>query len=181
MFPQVLCNCHTCSWSWVACFTFMVEKAEHLRKMASAEGSEAHILKGVIPTKKDTIRCDHNAAAESGGSHRCIVCTRDLGAVVSSSDPSCSQTVLSDSVAQECSSGSCGAQRVHRWAGICRNPNTDSEEQAHPCVHCSIVYSSRAVEATEVSVRRRVDERAVVRVRSGVGLGHKKRRHSYHW
>ena len=52
--------------------------------------------------------------------------------------------------------------------------NTDSKENMHPYVHCSLIYSSQDLEAAQVSIIRWVDKNAVVYLHNGILLGHKK-------
>ena len=46
--------------------------------------------------------------------------------------------------------------------------------QWNPCVHGSIIYNSQDLEAAQVSVSRRMDEKAVVPSHNGILLSHKK-------
>ena len=41
-----------------------------------------------------------------------------------------------------------------------------------PHVHCSVIYNSQAVKATQVPINRRVDKKAVVRSHGGILLCH---------
>ena len=41
-------------------------------------------------------------------------------------------------------------------------------------VHCSTVYNSQDMEATQMSISRRMDKKAVVHIHNGVLLGHQK-------
>ena len=54
--------------------------------------------------------------------------------------------------------------------------NTDLKEYMQPCVHCSVIYNSQALEVTLASIDRRADKRAVVHLHNGVLLGHQKER-----
>ena len=42
--------------------------------------------------------------------------------------------------------------------------NTNSKEYMHPYVHCSIIYNSQDMEATQVPINRRADKTAVVHI-----------------
>ena len=52
--------------------------------------------------------------------------------------------------------------------------NTNSKEDVHPYVHCSIIYNSKDLEAAQVSISRRMDKRAMVHLYNGILLGRKK-------
>ena len=43
----------------------------------------------------------------------------------------------------------------------------------HPYVHCSIIYNSQDMEATYVSIKRRLDKEDVAHMHDGILLGHK--------
>ena len=53
-------------------------------------------------------------------------------------------------------------------------PNTNSKQYTYPYVHCSIIYSSQAIEAAQVPINRAVDKKAVLHMHNGILLGHKK-------
>ena len=44
----------------------------------------------------------------------------------------------------------------------------------HPSIHCSTIYSSQNMGATQTSINRRVDQEAVVHIHSGILFGRKK-------
>ena len=44
----------------------------------------------------------------------------------------------------------------------------------HPNVHCSTIYNSQVMEATEVSINRGMDKEDVVHIYNGILLSHKK-------
>ena len=44
----------------------------------------------------------------------------------------------------------------------------------HPCVYCSIIYSSQIMAAAQVSIRRWMDKKDVVYANNGMLLGHKR-------
>ena len=44
----------------------------------------------------------------------------------------------------------------------------------HSYVYCSIIYNNKAIEATQVSISRQVDKKAVIHIYSGILLGHEK-------
>ena len=52
--------------------------------------------------------------------------------------------------------------------------NTNSKEYMHPYVHCSIIYNSQNLEASQVSISRRVDKTAMVHLHNGILVSHKK-------
>ena len=45
-------------------------------------------------------------------------------------------------------------QQFHFWVYIRRNPNTNSQKYMDPYVHCSIIYNSQAMEATQGLIKR---------------------------
>ena len=50
--------------------------------------------------------------------------------------------------------------------------NANSKEYMHPCVHCSIIYKSQAMEAAQVPINRQVIKKAVVHTYNGILLNH---------
>ena len=54
--------------------------------------------------------------------------------------------------------------------------NTGSKEYKHPYVHCSIIYNDQYLEATQVSISRRVDKTNLVHLHSGILLSCKKKK-----
>ena len=52
--------------------------------------------------------------------------------------------------------------------------NHNSEIYMHPDVHCSTIYSSQDMEATEMSIDRVMDKEDVVHLYNGILLSHKK-------
>ena len=52
--------------------------------------------------------------------------------------------------------------------------NTNSKEHIHLYVHCSVIYNSQDMEATQVPISRWVDKKAVVHVSNEILLSHKK-------
>ena len=46
----------------------------------------------------------------------------------------------------------------------------------HPDIHCSILYTSQAVEATLVPINKQVDEKAVVHLHNGILFSSKKKK-----
>ena len=52
--------------------------------------------------------------------------------------------------------------------------NTNSKRYMHPYVHCSIIYNSRDVEATQVPISRWVNTKVVVHIYNGILFSHKK-------
>ena len=61
-------------------------------------------------------------------------------------------------------------QQSHCWAYTPRKP--ELKEYVYPNVHCSTVYNSQDMEATEMSTSRRMDKKAVVHIHNGVLLSH---------
>ena len=45
-------------------------------------------------------------------------------------------------------------QRFYFWELSEETQNTNSKEQKHPYVHCSIIYNCHDLEATQVSISR---------------------------
>ena len=56
------------------------------------------------------------------------------------------------------------------------NQNTNSKEQKHPYVHCSIIYNHQDMEAAQVSVSTWVDKTTMEQLHNGILLGHKKKK-----
>ena len=52
--------------------------------------------------------------------------------------------------------------------------NTNLKRPMHPPVHCSIIYSSQAMEATYVSINTQMNKEDVVNIYNGVLVSHKK-------
>ena len=61
-------------------------------------------------------------------------------------------------------------QQSHFWAYTPRKP--DLKETRAPNVHCSTVYNSQDMEATQMSISRRMDKEAVVHIHHGILLSH---------
>ena len=59
-------------------------------------------------------------------------------------------------------------QQSHCWAYTLRKP--ELKETRVPNVHCSTVYNSQDMEATQMSISRRMDKKAVVHIHNGVLL-----------
>ena len=59
----------------------------------------------------------------------------------------------------------------HSWACIWRKA---SERSHAPCVHCSTVYSSQDIEATQMSIERGMDKEDMVHIYNGIFLSHLK-------
>ena len=55
---------------------------------------------------------------------------------------------------------------------IAETQNTNLIEYMHPYAHCSIIYNRQDLKAAQVPISRRVDKKAVVRLHSGIPLGH---------
>ena len=51
--------------------------------------------------------------------------------------------------------------------------NTNLKEHMYLYVHCSIIYNSQDMEATQVSINRWVDKKSVAHIHNGIWLGHK--------
>ena len=54
--------------------------------------------------------------------------------------------------------------------------NTNSKEHKHPYVHCSIIYNSQDMEATQVSISRGVDETTMGHLHNGIHSAVKKKK-----
>ena len=54
------------------------------------------------------------------------------------------------------------------------NQNTNSKEQKHPYVHCSIIYNHQDMEAAQVSITTWVDKTTTGHLHDGIPLGRKK-------
>ena len=61
-------------------------------------------------------------------------------------------------------------QQSHCWAYTLRKP--EGKETRVPNVHRSTVYNSQDMEATQMSISRRMDKKAVVHIHNGVILSH---------
>ena len=51
---------------------------------------------------------------------------------------------------------------------------TKTERHMYPIVHCSTIYNSYNMEATEMSINKRMDKEVVVHIHNGILLSHKK-------
>ena len=49
-----------------------------------------------------------------------------------------------------------------------RNPDTNPKEPVHPNVHSSTIYNSQELEATEVPISKRVDQKTMVYLHNGI-------------
>ena len=60
-------------------------------------------------------------------------------------------------------------QQLYFWVFIRRTliRHTNSERYTHPYVHCSIIYNSHAVDATQVSINGQLDKEEVVHIYNG--------------
>ena len=65
-------------------------------------------------------------------------------------------------------------QQFYFWEYIQRNPNTDSKEYVHTCVHCSIIYNCQDLEAAQVSINRWVYKTTKGHLHIGILLSCKK-------
>ena len=45
-------------------------------------------------------------------------------------------------------------QQLYFWEFIEETRNTNSKEYMHPYVHCSVIYNSQGLKATQVSISR---------------------------
>ena len=52
--------------------------------------------------------------------------------------------------------------------------NHNSKRHMHPSVHCSTIYNSQDMEATQVPINRWMDTEDVVHIHTGILLSHKK-------
>ena len=59
--------------------------------------------------------------------------------------------------------------------------NTNSKERKHPCVHCSVIYNTKDVEAAQVSISRLVDRTTRVHSYNGILLGCKRQGNQTAW
>ena len=53
-------------------------------------------------------------------------------------------------------------------------PEKTKIEDMYPIVHCSTIYNSQNIEATQMSISRQMDKKAVVHIHNGILLSHKK-------
>ena len=56
---------------------------------------------------------------------------------------------------------------------IWRNPNTNLKEYMHLYVHCSIIYNSQTIEATQVPINRWLAKEVMVHIYNGILFSHK--------
>ena len=59
--------------------------------------------------------------------------------------------------------------------------NTNLKEHTHPCVHCSVIYNTKDVEAAQVSISRLVDRTTRVHSYNGILLGCKRQGNQTAW
>ena len=55
-----------------------------------------------------------------------------------------------------------------------KNENINLKKYMHPNVHSSIIYSCQDMEATYVSINRRIDKKDMIHTHNGILLSHKK-------
>ena len=75
-------------------------------------------------------------------------------------------------------------QQSHYWSHTLRKPKPEKTKilqkqknkktkQRYSNIHCSTIYNSENMEATEMSINRLMDKEAVVRIHNGVLFSHK--------